>query len=212
MQKRIILILAIAIVISACANPVPSLLSFLATSTPTPTNTPTPTYTFTPTFTFTFTATFTPSSTPTDTPTSTLTPTNTPRPYVPPPPGTGGGGSTGGCPATNDGYVGAIISLVNNERAANGLASLNTNWTLVANSQAWSSYMATNNFFDHSGQNVAENIAAGYDSPGAAVSAWMSSDGHRANILNSSYTQIGAGYAYCSSSSYGHYWTLQLLP
>jgi uncharacterized protein YkwD len=105
-----------------------------------------------------------------------------------------------------------VISLVNNERSSRGLPSLNINWTLVANSQAWSSSMALNNVFTHSGQNVAENIAAGYASPGAAVAAWMNSEGHRANILNPGYTQVGAGYAYCSTSSYGHYWTLQLLP
>ena len=35
---------------------------------------------------------------------------------------------------------------------------------------------------------VGENIAAGFDSPGAACSGWMNSPGHRANILRSSFT------------------------
>jgi hypothetical protein len=39
------------------------------------------------------------------------------------------------------------------------------NWTPVANSQAWSNYMAINNLFTHSWQNVVENTAAGNDSP-----------------------------------------------
>ena len=47
-----------------------------------------------------------------------------------------------------------------------------------------------------------ENIAYGQRTPQAVVNAWMNSSGHRANILNPSYTQIGVGYA-----SNGHYWT-----
>lgn len=38
-----------------------------------------------------------------------------------------------------------------------------------------------------------ENIAAGYGSADAVVSAWMNSAGHRANILNPAYTIIGVG-------------------
>lgn len=41
----------------------------------------------------------------------------------------------------------------------------------------------------------AENIAAGYGSAAAVVSAWMSSAGHRANILNPAYTVIGIAVA-----------------
>jgi uncharacterized protein YkwD len=50
-----------------------------------------------------------------------------------------------------------------------------------------------------------ENIAAGQQTAAAVVQAWMNSQGHRENILNSSYTQIGVGYA--SGGSMGHYWT-----
>ncbi len=38
--------------------------------------------------------------------------------------------------------------------------------------------------------------------PQAVVNAWMNSAGHRANILNASYTHIGVGYA-----AEGNYWT-----
>ena len=41
-----------------------------------------------------------------------------------------------------------------------------------------------------------ENIAAGYASPEAVMSGWMNRSGHRANILNCNYTEIGVGYAY----------------
>ena len=47
-----------------------------------------------------------------------------------------------------------------------------------------------------------ENIAYGQRTPAAVMDAWMNSSGHRANILNSSYTHIGVGY--CER---GNYWT-----
>lgn len=40
-----------------------------------------------------------------------------------------------------------------------------------------------------------ENLAAGQQTPAAAVQGWMQSSGHRANILSSSFTEIGTGYA-----------------
>jgi uncharacterized protein YkwD len=41
----------------------------------------------------------------------------------------------------------------------------------------------------------AENVAYGQSHPAAAVSSWMSSSGHRANMLNSSMTELGTGFA-----------------
>lgn len=112
----------------------------------------------------------------------------------------------------NYGYESAVISLVNGERSANGLAALSLNSMLSAGAETWSRYLATSGTWGHSSDPVWENIAAGYSSPAAVVAGWMNSPGHRANILNASLTQVGAGYAYCASSPYGHYWTLQLTP
>ena len=56
--------------------------------------------------------------------------------------------------------------------------------------------------FGISYKTAGENIARGYQTPVAVVNAWMSSPGHRANILNSTYTHIGVGYV-----SSGSYWT-----
>jgi uncharacterized protein YkwD len=72
----------------------------------------------------------------------------------------------------------------------------------------------------------AENIAAGYSTPAAVVAGWMASSGHRANILSTSYRELGIGYHYDSDDSgnvrldqngdcvpdgsggpYYHYWT-----
>lgn len=47
-----------------------------------------------------------------------------------------------------------------------------------------------------------ENIARGQATPAAVVNAWMNSAGHRANILNTSFTEIGVGYV-----APGNYWT-----
>ncbi len=47
-----------------------------------------------------------------------------------------------------------------------------------------------------------ENIAMGQKTPEQVVQAWMDSPGHRANIMNSSFTHIGVGYV-----ASGNYWT-----
>ena len=52
---------------------------------------------------------------------------------------------------------------------------------------------------------VGENIAAGFDSTGATCRGWMKSPGHRANILRSSFSRIGAGYA-SGDKHYGRYY------
>jgi uncharacterized protein YkwD len=39
-----------------------------------------------------------------------------------------------------------------------------------------------------------ENIAKGQKTPAEVVTAWMNSAGHRANILNKTYTHLGVGY------------------
>lgn len=50
---------------------------------------------------------------------------------------------------------------------------------------------------------TAENIAAGYPGPSEVMNGWMNSEGHRANILNGSLTQIGVG---CYESNGVLYW------
>ena len=50
-----------------------------------------------------------------------------------------------------------------------------------------------------------ENIAYGQQTPQAVMEAWMNSAGHRANILNASFRQIGVGHV--RSASGVSYWT-----
>ena len=57
----------------------------------------------------------------------------------------------------------------------------------------------------YTGSRIGENIAAGYPTASAVMTAWMKSPGHRANILNCRYTVIGVGSAI--GGPYGYYWT-----
>lgn len=112
-----------------------------------------------------------------------------------------------------------VVRLVNEIRAQNGLKPLTANWELSRVARYKSEDMVSNRYFSHTSptygtpfqmirafglsyKTAGENIAYGYRTPAAVVDAWMNSSGHRANILNASYTQIGVGY-----SPNGHYWT-----
>lgn len=113
-------------------------------------------------------------------------------PFSPPPPS----------PTSNE----DMLVLVNRERALNGVSPLSLNTILMTCAQNHAEYMARTGNFNHQGQggapnvcgvgrSTAENIAFGYTSITAAVEGWMKSHGHRLNILNGGYTQIGYGHA-----------------
>jgi uncharacterized protein YkwD len=84
--------------------------------------------------------------------------------------------------------------------------------------------MCTRGYFDHTSPDgetpserllgagltplrMGENIAAGYSTATAVVAGWMDSTGHRANILNSDFGQMGLGRASCPGGSFCVYWT-----
>jgi hypothetical protein len=117
-----------------------------------------------------------------------------------------------------------VIDLVNVERQAEGLHPLAYDAQLTTAARLHSQDMAQRNYFDHDSldgtkfyerildagyeySTCGENIAAGYSSPEAVVDAWMNSSGHRANILNSSFCDIGVGYVNVPGSAYQYYWT-----
>ena len=116
-------------------------------------------------------------------------------------------------------YETEVIRLVNEIRLENGLNPLTAHWELSRVARYKSQDMADNRYFSHTSptygspfqmikafglsyRTAGENIAMGYSTPQAVVDGWMNSSGHRANILNASYTQIGVGYV-----AQGHYWT-----
>lgn len=125
-------------------------------------------------------------------------------------------------PSINSGvldYENEVIRLVNEIRVQNGLNELKADWQLSRVARYKSQDMKDNKYFSHTSpvygspfemirnfgisfRSAGENIAKGYSTPQAVVNGWMNSSGHRANILNSSYTRIGVGYV-----SDGRYWT-----
>ena len=53
-----------------------------------------------------------------------------------------------------------------------------------------------------------ENVAAGYATAASVVDGWMNSSGHRANILDPSFTHIGVAVANAAEGT--PYWTMVL--
>jgi uncharacterized protein YkwD len=118
--------------------------------------------------------------------------------------------------------VAQVLSQTNAARAAAGCAALTIDARLASAAQAHSADMATNNYFAHDSRDgrtafdrmtaagyrfstAGENIALGYRTATDVMNGWLNSAGHRANILNCSFTNIGIGYAVSSSGS--PYWT-----
>lgn len=116
-------------------------------------------------------------------------------------------------------YEQEVIRLVNEERAKAGLKALTEDWELSRVARYKSQDMHDLRYFSHTSptygspfdmmkafgiryRTAGENIAMGYRTPAAVVQGWMNSPGHRANILNASYTKIGVGYV-----ASGNYWT-----
>jgi len=104
------------------------------------------------------------------------------------------------------------VSLMNADRRAQGLADLKVDSRLTSLAEKYAKDMVNRNFFSHTnpeGQSpfdrmkqagisysaAGENIAINQN-VAAAETAFMNSSGHRANILNTTYTNVGIGVAY----------------
>lgn len=122
-------------------------------------------------------------------------------------------------PAGN--YEAQVADLVNKERAAAGLAPLKYNAALANVANAKAADLRDENYFSHTSPTygspfdmmksfgirytaAGENIAKGYMNPTSVMNGWMNSPGHKANILNSSFTEIGVGYV--SGANGSGYW------
>jgi len=112
----------------------------------------------------------------------------------------------------------AIRCLLNKKRASHGIGPLAANGNLGDAAQKHTEFMVEHGCFDHacpgeadmvgrikgsgylngaSSWSVGENIAWGDENlgtPASIVSAWMNSPGHRVNILNKSFDDIGIGF------------------
>jgi uncharacterized protein YkwD len=131
-----------------------------------------------------------------------------------------------GCPSPYSPSPYSVVSrecaaLTNEHRAAAGLAPLTVNLAINAAAEGHSQYQASINTMTHGANPGAritaagfswgawgENVAAGQSSCALVVAAWMNSPGHRANILNPTFTHIGLGVA-TAASGY-QFWTMDL--
>jgi uncharacterized protein YkwD len=126
-------------------------------------------------------------------------------------------------PTGNAAMEAAVLTLVNQERAkVSGCKPLVADSRLTTAARAHSADMAANNYFDHTTPSgvefgtrikragyrfstAGENIAMGQRTPAEVMKSWMNSDGHRRNILNCAYRNLGVGLAYGAKRA--PYWT-----
>ncbi len=158
-----------------------------------------------------FAAALFPGTTPTTPPTS---PTSNPAPTTSNPPSTMSAAE----------WEQRVFDLTNVERVKNGLPAFRSDACAGGVARDWSETMLRTQRYEHRSdwsfldacrvagggtQGMAENIYMGLPgwslTPEKAVQGWMDSPGHRANILNPSYSRLGVGFA-GNLSSY-HYAT-----
>lgn len=133
---------------------------------------------------------------------------------------TGGSGTSSGTNTQTSSLTSdelEVFNLINQQRANNGLPALKINNEVQRVARIKAQDLVDNNYFAHNSptygtpfnmlksfgisyNSAGENIA-GNSSNSSAVTAWMNSSGHRANILNSSYNYTGIGVV--SSPKYG---------
>ena len=113
----------------------------------------------------------------------------------------------------------ATLCLLNVQRSKHGLGKLRSNRPLQGVATRYAKQMVSQSFFDHvsptgstfvqrilqsayidagDGYSLGENLAWGsgvLGTPKRIVRAWMLSPGHRANILNGKFNDIGVGVA-----------------
>ncbi|MFJ4691833.1 CAP domain-containing protein [Streptomyces sp. NPDC088766] len=115
--------------------------------------------------------------------------------------------------------VARVVALVNSERAKAGCSPVTLNAKLSQAAQAHSADMASHRTMSHTGSDgsdpgqritragylwstYGENVAYGYSTPEQVMAGWMASAGHKRNILDCGFREIGVGVA-----QPGDYWT-----
>lgn len=219
----------------ATAAPCPTVSEATVCPTEAPTPTPAPeTPLPTPTAEPTATAVSTPTATPVQTPATTPRPTATKQPSATPtqtPETTKNPGETASPPSTDEDYTTGSITaqeeiaflLLNQDRSANGLSGLTVDPALCELARKKSQDMRDNHYFAHTSPtygsasqmlktfgyaftSVGENIAH-HATVEKVQAAFMSSSGHRQNILGSQWTKVGVGVCY---DSQGYVYVTQL--
>lgn len=113
--------------------------------------------------------------------------------------------------ATNVSSSGLLDS-TNSQRSQNGIGSLKLNSSLSAAAQAKANDMVAKNYWSHVSpdgkqpwsfvqsagykyQKAGENLAYGFLNSSDTVTGWMNSSSHRTNMLDTSYSEVGFGFA-----------------
>lgn len=111
----------------------------------------------------------------------------------------GAAGTLAGCTEQQN----RVMTLVNDSRTQSGLAPLSWNGTLGTKAQRWAEQLAATCSLSHSTLTdgapsnwklLGENVGRG-GSIEAIHTSYLDSPGHRANIMEPRFTQIGTGYA-----------------
>lgn len=129
-------------------------------------------------------------------------------------------GGDGGAASPSPAAEAQVLHLVNDERAQAGCRPLDSDPALAELAGDYSREMAEEDFFAHTtpdgrspwdraeaagiSELGGENIARGQQDAQAVMDAWMHSPGHRANILNCDFTELGVGVHFGSD---GPWWT-----
>ncbi len=130
---------------------------------------------------------------------------------------TGNSGTSGTQTSSMNSDEKEVFDLINKQRTKNGLPALQNDSEVQKIARIKAQDMVDNNYFSHNSptygspfdmmksfkvsyKTAGENIAAN-SSNSSAVTAWMNSSGHKANILNSSFNYTGIGVV--SSPRYG---------
>lgn len=142
-----------------------------------------------------------------------------------PPAGAGVGGSAAVACAGTPGQL--VVELVNGIRSRHDLTPFLAHGDLATAALRHSRDQASGGAMGHIGSDgsapgdrltaagypwalVSENVAAGYASASAVVSAWMDSPPHRATILSPRAIHAGAGYIHDPTAPMRHFWTLNV--
>ncbi len=151
-----------------------------------------------------------PAAGPTASATSTAPATSTPPAAPSPPPPAPAASCANADTAATSAPAGvvdtAVVCLVNQQRTSRGLPPLADNAELDTSAQNWTTWMVANDQFTHGSafgdrisavgydwQTAGENIATGFATPRAVVTAWMASLDHCRNILDPAFRDVGTG-------------------
>ena len=120
--------------------------------------------------------------------------------------------------------IGRVVQLTNQIRVQHGLAPLQVHSSLEKSARWMAQDMVQHNYLRHTDflgreidprlpecgyedyREIGENIAGGQLTPEEVVTDWMRSPGHRANLLNPNFREIGVAHLFGSHTHYKHYW------